>query len=150
MYEVKKLLKESGWYEGRCIDTSHYERWYNNIGFEMHDSAKRFLQEYGDLSIHFEEVTLGKSYDLCIAITPIDLIDDEDVISRYRKHFNDELLPVLDKNDWPACCYIGKNSEFYLAGDDWGVRLPHDFDELMFRLINGIKTDGVTERILRY
>ncbi len=49
---AKQQLQKAGWYEGRKIDVSHYEKMFTELGYEFFPAARRFLEEFGDLYIN--------------------------------------------------------------------------------------------------
>ncbi len=53
---ARNQLTKAGWYEGRCIDISKYENAYNRLGLELFSAAKKFLSEFGDLTINDQTV----------------------------------------------------------------------------------------------
>ena len=55
---AKQQLRKAGWYEGRKIDLTKYEKGYAKLGCELFPAARKFLEEYGNL--HF--------YDKCEAL----------------------------------------------------------------------------------
>ncbi|MDE6591897.1 MAG: SUKH-3 domain-containing protein [Oscillospiraceae bacterium] len=52
---AKQQLRKAGWYEGRKIDVSHYEKMFTELGYEFFPAARRFLEEFGDLYINDRE-----------------------------------------------------------------------------------------------
>lgn len=50
--EAREILEKAGWYEGREIDISEWERISEEEGFLLFDEAKKFLREFGGLCIH--------------------------------------------------------------------------------------------------
>lgn len=64
-------LKNAGWYEGRTIDITDRVKFLEEKGFEVIDSAKRFMEEFGDLKIKVERTRQDGtirivSHDTCI------------------------------------------------------------------------------------
>ena len=51
----KEILEEAGWYEGRKIDIEKFEMICKEKNIEFINSAKRFLEEFGDLIINGED-----------------------------------------------------------------------------------------------
>lgn len=49
--ETLKILKDSGWYEGRSIDIKEIEDNLKQLGYEVFSEVKAFLKEFGDLVI---------------------------------------------------------------------------------------------------
>lgn len=48
---AEQQLRKAGWYEGRKIDVSHFEKRFSEQGFDFFPAARRFLEEFGDLKI---------------------------------------------------------------------------------------------------
>lgn len=61
---AKQQLRKAGWYEGRKIDLTKYEKAYAEVGCKLFPAAKKFLEEYGDLDI--QDTT-------CIEYAPINV-----------------------------------------------------------------------------
>ncbi|WP_459500869.1 SUKH-3 domain-containing protein [Bacillus sp. C1] len=49
-------LKKAGWYEGRKIDISENVKFLEEKGFEVFESAKKFMEEFGELRFNVERV----------------------------------------------------------------------------------------------
>ncbi|WP_242227416.1 SUKH-3 domain-containing protein [Bacillus cereus group sp. BfR-BA-01315] len=49
-------LKKAGWYEGRKIDISENVKFFEERGFEVFESAKKFMEEFGELRINVEKI----------------------------------------------------------------------------------------------
>ncbi|MBJ8107370.1 MULTISPECIES: SUKH-3 domain-containing protein [Bacillus cereus group] len=49
-------LKKAGWYEGRKIDISENVKFLEERGFEVFESAKKFMEEFGELRINVENI----------------------------------------------------------------------------------------------
>ncbi|PEQ29248.1 hypothetical protein CN467_28760 [Bacillus cereus] len=49
-------LKKAGWYEGRKIDISENVKFLEERGFEIFESAKKFMEEFGELRINVEKI----------------------------------------------------------------------------------------------
>jgi hypothetical protein len=48
--KTDRVLREVGWHPGREVSTSEWEAALQERGgFEIHDAARRFLAEFGDL-----------------------------------------------------------------------------------------------------
>ncbi|WP_180230678.1 SUKH-3 domain-containing protein, partial [Bacillus pseudomycoides] len=49
-------LKKAGWYEGRKIDISENVKFLEERGFEVFESAKKIMEEFGELRINVETI----------------------------------------------------------------------------------------------
>lgn len=50
--ETFSALEKAGWYDGRRVDTSEYERTVTQKGYPPSPILVCFLQEFGDLKLH--------------------------------------------------------------------------------------------------
>lgn len=53
-------LKKAGWYEDRKIDITEQVKFLENLGYEVFDAAKKFMEEYGELDINDKSMFMGK------------------------------------------------------------------------------------------
>lgn len=60
--ESKEILEKEGWYKGRNIDISNWEKISKDRKFEIFDSAKNFLKEFGGICIHKYDRVTKKTY----------------------------------------------------------------------------------------
>ncbi|PEE40905.1 SUKH-3 domain-containing protein [Bacillus pseudomycoides] len=49
-------LKKAGWYEGRKIDISENVKFLEERGFEVFESATKFMEEFGELQFNVESI----------------------------------------------------------------------------------------------
>lgn len=59
-----EVLKNAGWYEGRKIDISENVKFLEERGFEVLESAKRFMEEFGELKINVEDIDEDGTTDI--------------------------------------------------------------------------------------
>jgi hypothetical protein len=59
-----RVLKDSGWFEDRKINTSEYKISLEENGLKFFDKAENFLEKYGGLKINF---SLKWQYELAVA-----------------------------------------------------------------------------------
>ncbi|MDE5742618.1 MAG: SUKH-3 domain-containing protein [Oscillospiraceae bacterium] len=64
---AKQQLKKAGWYDGRKIDITEQVKFLENLGYEVFDAAKKFMEEYGELDICDRFIgyknSIGKSHN---------------------------------------------------------------------------------------
>lgn len=56
---TEEILKNAGWYTGRQVDISGYERLYRQRGYEMWPVLAEFLREFGGVTASYEWPTKG-------------------------------------------------------------------------------------------
>ena len=68
--KAKQQLGKAGWYEGRKIDISEQVKFLEDLGYEVFDAAKKFMEEYGELDIYDKYMFYGslstKHHTTCI------------------------------------------------------------------------------------
>lgn len=62
--KVKKILIKSGWFENRKIDITNQVKILEDLGYEVFDTAKKFIEEFGELNITANYIdSFGEDYD---------------------------------------------------------------------------------------
>ncbi|MEU5098051.1 SUKH-3 domain-containing protein [Streptomyces sp. NPDC020996] len=80
--ETDRVLRAGGWYPGRSIPTETWESLLLQTGeFEMHDAARRFLAEFGAVSMPYRDVSAPMRWaefqlDPLLALFDAEIIDD--------------------------------------------------------------------------
>ena len=88
-----KYLREAGWYEGRKIDITEIVKYLEGYGYEVFEPVKRFLEEFGMLTIR---------------------IPDDCEFSNYK--YNEHHTNVMEAIDWPYSDGVFEDVEKY-AGE---------------------------------
>lgn len=91
-----EILKEAGWYEGRKIDIEEIVKFLESRGFNVHEKAKRFIEEFGMLDIKsptwatLEELknSIFTTYDK--HTTDIYYLLGETIDSEYSEQYEDD------------------------------------------------------------
>ncbi|AQR94249.1 SUKH-3 domain-containing protein [Clostridium saccharoperbutylacetonicum] len=114
--ETKKILEEAGWYEGRKIDISEHIKFLEDMGYEVFDALKKWLEEFGDLKIVLEDEPFDDDdddytveYSTCI----------REIIQRYKENINqdeeaeEKTIPVAEIANNGILAYIAESGKFY-------------------------------------
>ena len=107
-----KHLTSAGWYEGRKINITENVRYLEELGYSVFDSAKKFMEEYGELDItdkyigHNEKI-FSEHHTTCL----------KDLFYNNKKFDLDVLvgemtIPVLLECD-EVYIYISESGKFY-------------------------------------
>ena len=78
-----EVLKEAGWYEGRKIDISENVKFLEERGFEVFESAKRFMEQFKEVIGVLDSRAFGLS-----------------------KYIEDEVIPVGALHNFGTDLYI--------------------------------------------
>ena len=129
--EVKQILEESGWYEGRKINIKSHVGILENCGFEVFDSAKKFIEEFGDLDIKVESKV--SSISVVIFSTYVKRIlevfnecNDKDIIMKkyfdLSKHTDEKVVPIGTLSNGEMIIFITESgklvTETVIKGDN--------------------------------
>ena len=129
--EVRQILEESGWYEGRKINIKSHVEILENCGFEVFDSAKQFIEEFGDLDIKAESKVSSTS--IVIFNTYVKRIlevfnecNDKDIIrNKYfdlSKHTDEKVVPIGTLSNGEMIVFITESgklvTEIVIKGDN--------------------------------
>ncbi|MCM1508931.1 MAG: SUKH-3 domain-containing protein [Ruminococcus flavefaciens] len=122
---AKQQLRKAGWYEGRKIDVSHYEKKFTELGYEFFPAARRFLEEFGDLHIEDKTHCDCGPYKVHINTSSTELkelswwsmADREEFIEQVGK----KIIPVAVMDDMYVYISISEDGKFY-AEDCNGIK----------------------------
>ncbi|MCH5349757.1 MAG: SUKH-3 domain-containing protein [Oscillospiraceae bacterium] len=111
--KAKQQLEKAGWYEGRKIDITEQEKFLEDLGYEVFDAAKRFMEEYGELEIYdrylgYENTIFEHHHTTCIKRI---LLDNEKF--DLDKEVGKKTIPVLIRSG-EVCVFISEDEKFYV------------------------------------
>ena len=113
--EVISCLREGGWYEGRVIDLSSVEIEMERLGFQMFESARVFLNEFGGLII---PMATGRKTELDTVRTDTFRFSsygtDPDI---YGGWIGDTLCPVGEFMEDGYGIYVSIKGTFYIVNN---------------------------------
>lgn len=137
---TEELLIQSGWLEGRTIETSSIEAKFEEEGYTIFESGKNFIKEYGLLKIFYKNPRAPKYTDI-IDIDPVRALGGiyKSVVEAYENHCGEQMLPIAEIQQQCMTICITPKGWFYGGYDDWLLKLGENFEETLFNLINGVK-----------
>lgn len=114
---TKKMLIQSGWVEGRCIDTSLIRKRYDEIKLEYPENVDNFLKEFGNLTIiPRDEKSFDISFDVVNAIgCNIDAEYYKECLSEYS--VDEEIYPIGMACRNNLLVLMTKTNKFYCFTD---------------------------------
>ncbi|WP_242218069.1 SUKH-3 domain-containing protein [Bacillus cereus group sp. BfR-BA-01380] len=124
-------LKKAGWYEGRKIDISENVKFLEERGFEVFESAKKFMEEFGELRINVEKIWSDGSkaiseHTTCIKEV-IGVLDSS--CFGLEDYIDDKVIPVGSLYDFGVNLYISESGRIFKstgwAGDNALEALDH-------------------------
>ena len=111
---AKQQLQKAGWYEGRKIDVSHYEKRFTELGYEFFPAARRFLEEFGDLHI-VDRLNLDYIKPGCIGTNTSST--ELERLNCLLMWYGDELFEEVGKKVIPVARIDYMNIDIYISED---------------------------------
>ena len=113
-----EVLKDAGWYEGRKIDIAENVKFLEERGFEVLESAKKFMEEFGELKIKVEDIGEdGKKYfsehTTCIKeVVGIENSANFD-LKKYEDQENEKVMLIGALYDCDRFLYISESGRIF-------------------------------------
>ncbi|EOO34732.1 SUKH-3 domain-containing protein, partial [Bacillus mycoides] len=107
--------KKAGWYEGRKIDISENVKFLEEREFEVFESAKKFMEEFGELRINVEKIRPNGSkkiskHTTCIKEV-IGVLDSS--CFGLEDYIDEKVIPVGSLNDFGLNLYISESGRLF-------------------------------------
>ncbi|MFF0746706.1 SUKH-3 domain-containing protein [Streptomyces sp. NPDC004111] len=137
--DVEKVLKRSGWREGRRVQIGGWRDFYANRGIHMHPAAQSFLSEFGGLRVPVRGpgVTAAR---VPFELNPLLVDGDEDRFPEWSEEADVLLYPVGQIEErYPLG--IDESSRLYIVSD-WLARF-RPMPEAMEDLILGFEAENI-------
>ncbi|WP_329767620.1 SUKH-3 domain-containing protein [Bacillus nitratireducens] len=107
-------LKKAGWYEGRKIDISENVKFLEERGFEIFESAKKFMEEFGELRINVEKIwpdgLVISKHTTCIKEV-IGVLDSS--CFGLEKFIDDKVIPIGSLYNFEIDLYISESGRIF-------------------------------------
>ena len=107
-------LKKAGWYEGRKIDISENVKFLEERGFEVFESAKKFMEEFGELRINIEKIWSDgldiSEHTTCIKEV-IGVLDSS--CFGLEDYIDDKVIPIGSLYDFGLNLYISESGRIF-------------------------------------
>jgi len=138
MSNTEKILISAGWIPGRHINIDSYMEWFINEGYSPTESIKRFLQEFGGLTI---SIPSKNSFEQRVVTRKI-IIDPEEngfeyeFIHKYNSYFKEQLFPI-GTSESPIDYFMDTNGAIYAIFGDVGAKWGDSIYEVITRITNG-------------
>ncbi|SFK07495.1 MULTISPECIES: SUKH-3 domain-containing protein [unclassified Bacillus (in: firmicutes)] len=108
-------LKKAGWYEGRKIDISENVKFLEERGFEVFESAKKFMEEFGELRINVEKIWSDGSKQISKHTTcmkeVIGMLDSS--CFGLENFIDDKVIPIGSLYNFEIDLYISESGRMF-------------------------------------
>lgn len=136
---VDKLLKKSGYYNGREVDLTDILEMYKKYGYTYTDKQLEFLKEYCYLKIEYTH-PVWKHLTVTMDLNPIKKAQEPIALSwipDYNNYLDDELLIIGDIESENMTLYLSKKGHFFGCFDDCIIDWGDDFKNMLLCLVKG-------------
>ncbi|MEN1939266.1 SUKH-3 domain-containing protein [Paenibacillus sp. 102] len=126
-------LKKAGWYEGRKIDISETVKFLEERGFEVFESAKKFIEKFGELRINVETIRSDGSkkiskHTTCVKEV-IGVLDSS--CFGLEDYIDEKVSPVGSLNDFGLNLYISESGRLFKSTGWVGDNALEAFDNII-------------------
>lgn len=123
---AEQQLRKAGWYEGRKIDVSHFEKRFSEQGFDFFPAARRFLEEFGDLKI-VDKLDWGDIEPGCIGINKSST--ELSYLNSYTFSRCDTFIENVGQKVVPAAIIDYMNIEIFISEDGKFYEHPNCYSD---------------------
>lgn len=128
-----EVLKNAGWYEGRKIDIDENLEFLKERGFEVFESAKRFMEEFGELKINVEQIWLDGSkhiskHTTCIKET-VGMLNS--IHFKLRRYTSEKVIPIGSLYNFTIDLYISESGRIFDSTAWVGDNVWEAFDNII-------------------
>lgn len=118
--EFHRTLIRSGWFEGRCVDTSAWRAELEGSGFVLHEAAELFLSEYGGLSFEYAGSGITRARE-DFDLDPLLCLGEEGRFDDWSKVAGVSLSPLGEIGEGSASLGMDEAGTIYVVVD-WLAR----------------------------
>ena len=121
--EVKQFLKKFGWSDERKIDIKKQKTFLENEGYEVFESAQRFLSSFADIrfeipldhdKVHFDPIKAASNIFI-------------ENIKFYEERTGEKMIPV-GENSYHYTLLLSISGKMYAGFDDFLFLLGDDYE----------------------
>lgn len=131
---IKEILSEAGWYEGREIDIEYMIDELKREGLTIPNILiEELLKEFWNLELNF--MTPDERYGRIRLNTGVALGVESKVLIFFEEYINEKLVPVGSIDDESAILFVSYSGKFYMAANGVFFLIGNDFFKGMEAII---------------
>lgn len=138
--ETEKVLRSSGWKDGRLVDVSRWRSHFEANGIAMHDAAERFLSEFGGITVKAKGPGITRAREP-FELNPLLAEGEEERFLEWGEEIGASLFPLGELDDGRYFLGIDEESRIYIV-IDWVSRFRAG-DDALEDLILGMEAEHV-------
>lgn len=121
--ETIKILRNSGWYEGRNIDTKEIEENLEKLGFTIYPEVKKFLSEFGNLVI--EDTINDETHNTGVKFR------SQGAFKAEEKYAQENLVPVGFIDSDNLVLFVSESGKVYCSTGKLGDNAKEAWESLI-------------------
>ena len=122
---AKQQLQKAGWFEGRKIDVSHFEKRFTELGYEFFPAARSFLEEFGDLYIKDKYWSISVKNSVTVNESSTELM----YLDEYTFSDCDTFIENVGQKVVPAAIIDYLNIEIFISEDGKFYEHPNCYSD---------------------
>ena len=122
---AKQQLRKAGWFEGRKIDVSHFEKRFTELGYEFFPAARSFLEEFGDLYIKDKYWSISVKNTVTVNESTTELM----YLDEYTFSDCDTFIENVGQKVVPAAIIDYLNIEIFISEDGKFYEHPNCYSD---------------------
>ncbi|MEU5902426.1 SUKH-3 domain-containing protein [Streptomyces venezuelae] len=114
--ETQEALRNAGWEVGRRVDTSEWRTRLAKGGFTIHETAERFLSEFGGLSVPHGGNGISRAKE-AFEFDPLLALGEDDRFSEWGELIGKVIAPIGELAQGRYFLGIDEDGAIYLVAD---------------------------------
>lgn len=149
--DTKIILLQAGCYPSRSVDIQPYVDGLHSEGYVVHDAARRFLSEFGGLTIHHPAFRL-REQESTTHFCAVEAAGEvwQERVALYEQAVHDELVVVGAAFNGYLTLLVGASGKVYGAYDTYLTCLGDDAYSAIDNICLGVRTEQIPFNILDY
>ncbi|MFE3192939.1 SUKH-3 domain-containing protein [Nocardia sp. NPDC059240] len=115
-YETERVLRVSGWWPGRQIDTTAWRERMEQGGFRWNDAADRFLGEFGGLTVDISGSGITAAR-VPFELDPVLLEGEDDRFTEWGEEIGESIAPLGELDSGRFFLGMSESGVVYLVVD---------------------------------
>ncbi|MEH2012928.1 SUKH-3 domain-containing protein [Nostoc sp.] len=136
--ETRALLKQSGWSEDRCVDTSEYEKSLQSEGYSLYEVVLDFLKRFGGLLVVYPHHRVKDEKDQFYINPTVAVVDiDSGWVEKYSERIGVPLCLIGQAFSYHMTLMMDSNGGVYAGYDDTLIRIGNSGSDAIEALCSG-------------
>lgn len=138
--EVDRVLRESGWFPGRCVDVEPWLAAFAREGLRAHPAARSFLSEFGGITVNISGPGVSRAREP-FELDPMMCVGEGDRFLEWSEETKRSIFPIGVHDEGRFFLGVDGQGELYLV-ESWLAsfgRMPVGMENLIL----GVQPTGI-------